>query len=1086
MKIFLLLLSFCFPLLAVDSIYTWGYGEDIYEMLMSVRHLVGGMGDIEKSAIAVALAVMIYKLYKGASTFDSFFSPLLFVVLFTSVMFAITKTYIIEDEVSGYTHTINDVPLGSGEPLSLFSTLERVLGKGMEAAFSTPNSLHFTEIGYGFGMEVNLKMTKVRPIDPYLVRTFNEYIDNCLMPDIIIGATSEAVILRSTDLLTDLRVTGWQTLAYSDTYPTGRELSCQDTYDLYIAPSVVIDTLSHKLRLADSMGIDTTKLDNGMEAMSNVLYGAAKSSEVQIQQAVLKNMFDEGLMYYAQINGIDMAALATGKALMDNTTQSQWLLAGLAAKEYLPMLKSTLTIILGAITPFVILLAVATLQLQYIKTLIYLYLTLALTTPILTILNHMMYVRVERNVSPYLSADGGFTLLNAVQFSDDLQSYLNWLGFLGTLAPLIAYSIVKGSEQGFVAMFNALGGATGGGVSTGANQMGTANYSHGSATSGQININDQVGSHSAIGSNMKTQKLGYMASQQEISHMGGEEYKNIKTQTGSTISLDSNGEAVNYENRAIQAATTSSMNASLGKAQSNLESVGEQFANTIGSSFGSQFMRAHSVNDMDSLSKSLGLSSGTSKALASSADQAKTEAIREAFSNDEMMRFAKEASAHTGINFKSGNQVLGWLAEKSIGLSIDAGGKISVTGSDGETFSFSTSGETARNLQESFRKSFSRELRENEGLTKDLATQIVNQSAYSDTNAYNEAKNYTKTLAEVEQLQKQKTVAESMGANINKDLSLPILKQIIADDENLRILDKTHPERAKIEADDIINRAGRGDSVYAQDKFNNALKKVTGGWDIEEMESRIGRETASIPDSLGVKGAISNGRSSIGGDGGYIQGERSTLKTAEDNAREFGERSREFEADAQKDMNGFEDKHKDRSVVGKVLGGQAEVTDRYINAKDDGVIPINNELREAAATLNLDKSYGADGNIKNLDGETIGTWSRKGNNEAAPTLQPITQPSKTDTSAEKEFITPTQSSARNDFQPNTINEQSSKTITNEAAPTLQPITQPSPLTTTNGIKDLIKDVDELKEKFEDQRYEKGSRADFILNGKERS
>jgi len=1038
MKIFLLLLSFCFPLLAVDSIYTWGYGEDIYEMLMSVRHLVGGMGDIEKSAIAVALAVMIYKLYKGASTFDSFFSPLLFVVLFTSVMFAVTKTYIIEDEVSGYTHTINDVPLGSGEPLSLFSTLERVLGKGMEAAFSTPNSLHFTEIGYGFGMEVNLKMTKMRPIDPYLVRTFNEYIDNCLMPDIIIGATSEAVILRSTDLLTDLRVTGWQTLAYSDTYPTGKELSCQDTYDLYIAPSVVIDTLSHKLRLADSMGIDTTKLDNGMEAMSNVLYGATKSSEAQIQQAILKNMFDEGLMYYAQINGIDMAALATGKALMDNTTQSQWLLAGLAAKEYLPMLKSTLTIILGAITPFVILLAVATLQLQYIKTLIYLYLTLALTTPILTILNHMMYVRVERSVSPYLSADGGFTLLNAVQFSDDLQSYLNWLGFLGMLAPLIAYSIVKGAEQGFVAMFNALGGATGGGVSTGANQMGTANYSHGSATSGQININDQVGSHSAIGSNMKTANIGYAGMQKEDVNTSEGTYTKRNMQTGSTVTTDNNGEIVNYDNPNIKATAVAATNSSLNRAESRLESVSEQFADTISSSFGSQFMRAHGVNDMDNLASNMGLSHGTGKTLSSAKDQAMLNAMREAFTADDMTAFRKEASAYAGINFKSDEQLFGFLTEKVTGLSADAGGKISVTGSDGETFSFQMSSDTTRNFSNSFKENFSNELKENTGLLHDIGTQIVDQNVYSDTNVYNEAKNYSKAFAKVEQLQHQKTKLESMGHNINKDLGQPLFKEIINSNDDLKELVKQgFKDRAYHLADQIIMEGSRGTNPIAASQLNSALQKVTGGWSIEEMESRIGRETASIPDSLGVKGAISNGKLSIGSDGGYIQGERSTLKTAEDNAREFEERSREFEADAQKDMNHFENEHKDRSVVGKVLAGQAEVTGKYINAKDDGVIPINNELREAASTLNLDKSYGADRNIKNLDAETIDTWSRKGNNEAAPTLQPITQP--------------------------------------------------SPLTTTqNGIKDLIKDVDELKEKFEDQRYEKGSRADFILNGKERS
>lgn len=1019
MKLLFLLICVVLEMFAVDSIYTWGYGEPVYEMLMAIRQLVGGMGALERSAIAIGLFMIILRLFKGSSTFESFFSPLMMIVLVTGMMFGVTKDYMVEDEISGYTHAVNDVPLGVGEPMSLFSTLEKVTSRGIETSFSTPNSIHFTEAGLGFVMDVNLKALRLRPESSYLIRTFNEYTDNCIIPDIMIGSTSEETLLNSIDLLSDIRIVGWQTLAYSSTYPTGTDMPCEDAYDHFISPNIATLTLAQKSRLASSVGLDITKLDNGMEGASQLLYGVTKTSEEQIQQAIVQNLFNEGLNYYAEINGMDATATATGKALMDRTIKSQWLMSGLAGREFLPILKSTLVILIGALTPLLVLLAVATLNLAYIKTILYIYLTSAMIWPVLAILNHMMYVFIERSVSPNLTADGGFTLVNSIQFNDDLSSYISWLNFMGILSPLIAYSIVKGSEQGFVSMFNALSGATGGGVSAASNQMGTGNFSHGNASSGNININDQVGMHTAVGDAMRTNKIGYAGSQIEEHRVGGSNYEKINTQTGSGITLDSSGEAVNYDNRAVQLASSSSVNNSLGQAHSKMESVTDQFADSLSSGYGMQFMSAKSVNEMDNVTSSMGLSGSTGHSLSTAAQQAKLESIREGMTSDDVMKFSREASSHAGIDFKTDQQVFGWIAEKASGLSLNAGGKISVSGSDGSSFSFQTSGESTKNIQESFSDNLSKQLNENQGLTHDIARQIVDQKAFSDTRTYNTAQNYSKSFAEMEQLQHTKNVLESSGLNVNKDLALPLLRQIVDDSPELSAMVKTHPERAYIEADRTINKAARGDNPVAAQAFNEALIKVTGGIDFQKMEDRVAAGTQAIPEGLGVHGAIVGGKEHIEDLGRSIVGSGGSLPRSNDN--EYKNGAIAFRQGENASLGEFNAQH-NPNYRREILSGHETELNKYLNAKNDGVIGVGNEIDYLGSAM---PAYGADGNIKNsVTGEKLGEWSRKDATQD-PVINNINQDQKS--------------------------------------------------------KEMLQGIDDLKRHLEDKNFAKGTRGEGILN-----
>ena len=60
-KIISLILLISLPAFAVDAIYIWGYGEDIRNILTSIKFFVGNATYLINSAIMVGIFMAAYK-----------------------------------------------------------------------------------------------------------------------------------------------------------------------------------------------------------------------------------------------------------------------------------------------------------------------------------------------------------------------------------------------------------------------------------------------------------------------------------------------------------------------------------------------------------------------------------------------------------------------------------------------------------------------------------------------------------------------------------------------------------------------------------------------------------------------------------------------------------------------------------------------------------------------------------------------------------------------------------------------------------------------------------------------------------------
>jgi len=133
-KIILTLIIFAIPAFAVDTIYTWGYGEDIKNILISLKFFTGNATYLIDAAIVVGILMVAYKETQEDNTQK--ITKVIFIALTVSqLFFHSAKDYMVEDEVTNQAFAVTDIPVGIGELFSIFTTIERSLTLAFDTRF---------------------------------------------------------------------------------------------------------------------------------------------------------------------------------------------------------------------------------------------------------------------------------------------------------------------------------------------------------------------------------------------------------------------------------------------------------------------------------------------------------------------------------------------------------------------------------------------------------------------------------------------------------------------------------------------------------------------------------------------------------------------------------------------------------------------------------------------------------------------------------------------------------------------------------------------------------------------------------------
>ena len=189
--IFIFLCSFSIGATSVpDShiIYTWGYGEMIYNVLEAVRMAIQNTGLLMKAVLLIAfLFIVIKKLLDGRVQPFAEIARLSIVstILFGLFLYAPNSDknrYQVFDETTTATYIINEIPIGIGSTFALVSRVEKFFLEIMELAYSTPNSISIRNAGFGFSMESVNTLRNIKPtfLDALWVENMNNFVGVCL------------------------------------------------------------------------------------------------------------------------------------------------------------------------------------------------------------------------------------------------------------------------------------------------------------------------------------------------------------------------------------------------------------------------------------------------------------------------------------------------------------------------------------------------------------------------------------------------------------------------------------------------------------------------------------------------------------------------------------------------------------------------------------------------------------------------------------------------------------------------------------------------------------------------------------------
>ena len=831
LKLIFTLFFISIPAFAIDSIYTWGYGEDIRNILISIKFFTANATYLIDTAIAIGLLLVMYKETQENNT-DRIMKVAFLALIVSQLFFHSTKDYMVEDEVTNQAFVVTNVPVGIGELFSLFTSVERVLIKAFESSYSTPNSLNFSQVGLGFSMAAHLSTNSASFIDGNAHETFMEYTTNCIASGMIDGQINKNIIM-SEDIVGSMRVQGFETIVYNSD-GTVTQVSCQNAYDNHIVKYFQTESNSYiQNRIAAQMGLEGIKVEGALQDTSGLFFGISKSGKDYVMQQMGKNMLKKGLEVMAMTTGGDTQALAYSSALSSSTMENQWQQAGIMTQSTLPMTKAYLTSIILALTPLLALLSIMFGDWKYIKMIVTLLTTLMLFSPIASVINYLMYLKLEEMI-PIMSKGLWMPMLAMRDINSQVFSYLNYLSYAAMFIPILAYSLVKASEQGFVNFMSSMGGASSNAGNTGASQkvtganIGNTSVGKGSHTGINGTTTDMGGGAEDRNSNNYSSEGTYK--DQTTQSSNGSKNSNLSNSVADMTMKDNELSSVTYKN--ISSEITQAHQDSYNQAKATEKSSLESMSNTLSSGISTSLSKGQIYTNSDDFSKNTGVNNADSRSIV----QAQNEAIVKNLNKKLSEAQTNSTTSDTGFRL-SGNA--GWDAKdtfvgKITGVSAGVNGSATISGTstDGKSFSVDMSKDEMESLQKSVSDSLSKTFSQDSGLALRASQSLANNEVFNSSSLKSNMDAYTKAHSIAEKYSENFSKSDSNSISFGQKVMPEVTKQFIQSDERLKAMYESGNERA---IKDAVNDATyRIDKAYTQgngvdfNKLNNAFITVTG------------------------------------------------------------------------------------------------------------------------------------------------------------------------------------------------------------------------------------------------------------------
>ena len=825
------------------TIFSWGGDIQLYDLLQNIKFFVQDTFYLQAIIyVGALLSALIGNIKFGLDPVKTGIKNILIATIYIQLFLTpSSQKVVIEDVVKNTALQVSNTPYGFNILLSLLSQLEYYSTLEIESAFTTPNSLKINETGLGFGMITHLRMMDTMTINDDLLESFSLYYYNCLRPELYMKNKTYQDLSMSDDILLSLEPTvAFETLVYDS--GTSTQLSCEEAL-AWLKPKVDMEAYKYMINdLSSQLGMNSSKVENGIGDMNSILYGISKTAKETLTQTMMRNLLNHGEIESAKLIGADVATATYTAVQARQQTRNNWTIAGKQAVENLPLMRITYYNLVIGLFLFFSLFSAITGQYKYIGLGVGILLSISLWNPIGALLNSSYYGEMEQFISS-LSYLGDFLTIQKMDIiSEKVSRMLALMSNIYTYIPLIAMALVTGSFFGINSMASTTGantGAIGSEVTKGNVDVGHTRIAN--ATINAIDVATQDGHYS----NKETGVTG-LGSQRETANDLTYTQRDLNDTNGTVESKSSVGKVTASNNGLTDVQSSyidSKIDNTMTSSSEKVNTASKTASSEISNSLVEQLNHTQGVKTVDSISNITGTSKETAQAIDNTRIKSMEKALSSSLTEQEKEEVLTVAKAEAGVSFKSNEQVLGWLAEKTTGLSAGANAGMLIQDVDGNSKTISLNQQTAEKLQNSYKENFSESLKENKQVMNDITTSVENGTSKLSSQAISSTNNYSQALKEDESYKQAISNAQSRGY----DLTTQVVEQAVKL-QNPNFDNLTSSEKVNL-TQGYLYEISKGDNQALKD-FKTAENIVVSNYANEISPNNINKPSNNVNSNL--------------------------------------------------------------------------------------------------------------------------------------------------------------------------------------------------------------------------------------------
>ncbi len=460
-KLILLLLFTTSYLAAAETIYAWGYGDLVVETLKIVKYMfsIGEFKDFWKFAVLISMISAVLMMLSPNPDFLKL--PKIFILsmgIYTLFLVSKIDVYVDDKADNSNSGLVTGVPWAVGYPVALFSTLEYRLGATYETATSIPNGMKYSDSGFMTPVSIFSQATKHKIVTPYIFQNLNNYILECVMPDLENGYKDYKTLVEADNAWAYMGNTSPATfLLTTDISNNTTLVTCPQAYSTLngLLNNYVGVSGDGMKNLGQSLGgmFSSAAVASQLGIANQFLVGSSKTASQVLLQTATLNTFSESFKNYAVMNGADVNNAAFHSAAASQAAAAQMIVSGILGSQYIPVIKGILTAIIIGLTPILALLMVTPMGFKMLVGYIMILSWLACWHFGDVILNHIITTKVQTA----LSSLGDVTFANKGLINATTTDYINMAASMYWTIPTIALLVVTGfSLSAFASLNNAM------------------------------------------------------------------------------------------------------------------------------------------------------------------------------------------------------------------------------------------------------------------------------------------------------------------------------------------------------------------------------------------------------------------------------------------------------------------------------------------------------------------------------------------------------------------------------------------------------------------------------------------------------